>query len=138
MNTMPAAFALLLAMQLVGEVLRRVLHLPLPGPVIGMFLLTLLLVTAGRGWIQPKTEGTAPLPQLSQALITNMGLLFVPAGVGIITEMDVLKQAWLPILAGLFVSTILGLAVTALVMHALSRGSSASESPALDPPETSS
>jgi holin-like protein len=135
---MPAAFALLIAAQLIGEVLRRALHLPLPGPVIGMFLLAVTLVTVGRRWIQPKpdTNAAPPLTQLSNGLITNMGLLFVPAGVGIITEMSVLKQAWLPILAGLLVSTVLGLVVTAGVMHAVSSRSAIGEAQAQDEPET--
>ena len=50
-----------------------------------------------------------------------MGLLFVPAGVGIIAELGVLRREWLAILAGLLVSTVLGLAVTGLVMHHVSR-----------------
>jgi holin-like protein len=50
-----------------------------------------------------------------------MGLLFVPAGVGVIVEFGVLRQNWLPILAGLLLSTILGLIVTGLVMHHVSR-----------------
>jgi holin-like protein len=140
LTTMPAAFALLIAAQLIGEVLRRALHLPLPGPVIGMFLLALTLVTVGRRWIQPRpdTGTTPPLTQLSNGLITNMGLLFVPAGVGIITEMSVLRQAWLPILAGLLVSTVLGLIVTAWVMHAVSRRSSIGEAQTPHQPETPS
>jgi holin-like protein len=135
---MPAAFALLIAAQLIGEVLRRALHLPLPGPVIGMFLLALALVTVGRHWIKPTSDAgeEPPLTQLSQALITNMGLLFVPAGVGIITQMSVLRQAWFPILAGLLISTVLGLIVTGLVMHVISSRSALRESNALDQPET--
>jgi holin-like protein len=37
---MPSAFAILVGLQLVGEVLRQMLHLPLPGPLIGMVLLS--------------------------------------------------------------------------------------------------
>jgi holin-like protein len=44
----------------------------------------------------------------------------VPAGVGIIAELGVLRREWLPILAGLVVSTVLGLIVTGLVMHHVS------------------
>lgn len=117
---MPAAFALLIGAQLAGEILRRSLHLPLPGPVIGMFLLALLLLLRHRD--TGKADAVpAPLAQVAQALITNMGLLFIPAGVGITTEIAILRQAWLPIIAGLIVSTVLGLIVTALVMHHVTR-----------------
>jgi holin-like protein len=50
--------------------------------------------------------------------------------------MSVLKQAWLPILAGLLVSTVLGLVVTAGVMHAVSSRSAIGEAQAQDQPET--
>jgi len=111
---MAAAFALLIACQLIGELLRAALHLPLPGPVIGMLLLTGLLV---RRSVAPE----APLGRVADGLIGNMGLLFVPAGVGIIAQFGLLQQDWLPILAGLVVSTVSGLVVTGLVMHRVSQ-----------------
>jgi holin-like protein len=104
-----------------GEVLRRALHLPLPGAVIGLFLLALALVVRGGS----RKDGVAnQFPQLghtANALIANMGLLFVPAGVGVIAELGVVRQNWLPILVGLVVSTVLGLVVTGYVMHRVCR-----------------
>lgn len=120
---MVAAFALLIACQLIGELLRTALHLPLPGPVIGMVLLTGLLVRRG---VAPE----APLGRVADGLIGTMGLLFVPAGVGIIAQFGLLRQDWLPILAGLVVSTISGLVVTGLVMHHASRVREAAPAPA--------
>ena len=114
---MPTSFLVLVGCQLIGEVLRRALHLPLPGPVIGMLLLATVLAIAGNGSI----EETSKLAQTANALIVNMGLLFVPAGVGVIVEFRVLQQNWLPILAGLLLSTIFGLVVTGLVMHHVNR-----------------
>jgi holin-like protein len=118
---MPSAFAILVGLQLVGEVLRQTLHLPLPGPLIGMFLLTVVLVVRGSAGTSGEHAISPSLQKASNGLIANMGLLFVPAGVGIITEFSVLRHAWLPILVGLLVSTVLGLAVTGLVMHHVSR-----------------
>lgn len=57
------------------------------------------------------------LEQTSEALIRHMELLFVPAGVGLIAEMQVLRSEWMPIAASLIGSTLLSLAVTGLVMH---------------------
>jgi holin-like protein len=118
---MPSAFAILVGLQLVGEVLRQALHLPLPGPLIGMFLLTVVLVARGSAGAAAKHAIPPPLLKAANGLIANLGLLFVPAGVGIIAELSVLRREWLPILAGLLVSTLLGLAVTGLVMHHVSR-----------------
>jgi holin-like protein len=118
---MPSAFVILVGLQLVGEVLSQTLHLPLPGPLIGMFLLTVVLVARGSAGSLAERAIPSSLLKVANGLIANMGLLFVPAGVGIIAEVSVLRHAWLPILVGLVVSTVLGLAVTGLVMHHVSR-----------------
>lgn len=110
---MVEALAALVGAQLLGEVLRQAFHLPLPGPVIGLFLLVTILSARGRT-VDLKTS---QLPNVANAMITNMGVLFVPAGVGIITESHLLREYWLPITAGLILSTVLGLLVTALMMH---------------------
>lgn len=112
---MPFAFLVLILCQLVGELIREVLKLPIPGPVIGMFLLAAILGWRLRG--NPERGIPKPLETLAEGLIANLGLLFVPAGVGIIAEAGLLRQDWLPIIAGLVGSTVLGLAVTGLVMH---------------------
>ncbi len=106
------AFAALIGAQLTGELLRQLFHLPLPGSVIGMFILAIGLLL--RRDIQ---SHSAELTNVANTLITNMGLLFVPAGVGIVAEGDLLRHYWFPILVGLVFSTVLGLLVTGLVMH---------------------
>lgn len=118
---MPLALTLLIGAQLAGEVLRRVLHLPLPGPVIGMFVLAVALVAASRRREADSAASPSPLDNTASTLISNMGLLFVPAGVGIISELNLLRREWLPIVMGLVVSTVLGLVVTGVVMHRVTR-----------------
>lgn len=114
---MPTALLLLLGSQLIGEVLRQLLHVPLPGPVIGMFLLALVLIFGWRG-TKPAQDGNShALVKASNTLIHNMGLLFVPAGVGLISQADLLRAHWLSIVLGLVISTLLGLVVTGLLMH---------------------
>jgi holin-like protein len=117
---MAMSFLILIGCQLIGEVLRRVLQLPLPGPVIGMLLLATVLAIVGNDR-RGNVEDASQLARTANALIANMGLLFVPAGVGVIVEFGVLRQNWVPILIGLFLSTILGLIVTGLVMHHVGR-----------------
>jgi putative effector of murein hydrolase LrgA (UPF0299 family) len=86
-----------------------------------MFILAVALVTCARGWVAPTESAPSSLEKCATTLISNMGLLFVPAGVGIIAELSVLRHEWLPIVAGLFVSTVLGLVVTGVVMHRIMR-----------------
>ena len=118
---MPIALFVLVGCQLVGEILRDTLRVPLPGPLIGMFLLAAVLALDRRGAAAATGEAASPLLTTANALISNMGLLFVPAGVGVIVEIGVLRREWIPILAGLLVSTILGLVVTGLVMNHVTR-----------------
>jgi holin-like protein len=112
---MIVAFLALIACQLAGELVRETLNLAVPGPVIGMFFLTGGLVLR-KGKLDSPTMDKA-IDQTAETLIRHMGLLFVPAGVGVIAEAGLLRQEWLPIFAGLIGSTVLSLAVTGLIMH---------------------
>ena len=116
---MPMAFLVLLGFQLVGEGIRSATHIPLPGPVIGMFLLTVALVARRREG--QDTYLQSDLSNTADRLIRNMGLLFVPAGVGIMAEAPMLRREWAPILAGVVGSTILGVIATGTVMHRATR-----------------
>jgi holin-like protein len=112
---MIVAFLLLISCELAGEVVRQAFNLPIPGSVIGMLFLAAVLAFR-------KDKPDAPaipnaLGETAETLISHMGLLFVPAGVGVIAEAGLLREEWLPIVAGLIGSTILSLAVTGLVMH---------------------
>ena len=83
--------------------------------IVGMLLLAAVLGVRKDRPEAPAIPGA--LARTAESLIGHMGLLFVPAGVGIITEAGLLRAEWLPILAGLIGSTVLSLAVTGLVMH---------------------
>lgn len=110
---MLAALTALIVCQCLGEVLARAAGLPLPGPVVGLVILLGWLITQG---------GPGPeLRSTSNSLLRHLSLLFVPAGVGIVTQLDALAQDWLAILVSVLVSTALGLAVTGLVMQRLDR-----------------
>jgi len=118
---MSTALLALIGCQLIGELMREALALPIPGPVIGMFLLAALLVLDDR-WAKPRNAALrASVDRTAETLISHMGLLFVPAGVGIIAEADLLKREWVPIVAAVVISTLLSIVVTGLVMHAVTR-----------------
>ena len=98
-------------MQSVGELLSRGLHLPFPGPVIGMLLLVLAL-----RW--PVVR--APVAACANFLLSHLSLLFVPVGVGVMTHLGLLGQFGVRMLAVIVLSTWVGLAVTAWVVRAMS------------------
>jgi holin-like protein len=105
-------FALLLGGQLAGELLARALHLPLPGPVLGIGLVLVLLALR---W------GQGMIAAASDVLLGHLSLLFVPVGVGVVTHLDALAAHGLALSAVLLLSTWVGLAVTALVLRVLLR-----------------
>jgi holin-like protein len=110
---------MLLIFQLIGEVAVRALTLPIPGPVIGMFLLYGML----------SVRGSAPesLTRTANGLLSHLSLLYVPAGVGVMVHLALIKREWLAVLLTLVVSTALTLVITALTMRWLvARAASAS------------
>jgi holin-like protein len=106
------ALTILVLCQFAGEVTARSVSLPLPGPVVGLVLLLVWLLARRRA-------PGAGLRQVSGWLLGHFGLLFVPAGVGVITQLDVIEANWLPLLVAIPVSTLLGLLVTGWVMQRL-------------------
>lgn len=110
---MLGALTILLVFQLIGEVLAQLFALPVPGPVIGMALLFAAL--ALRSGPSPELRDTA------QNLLQHLSLLFVPAGVGVMLHFGRIGDEWLPLAAALVGSTLLTIAVTALVLRALMR-----------------
>lgn len=107
------ALALLFSLQLAGEAAARALGLPIPGPVLGMGALFLIL--AIHGGPSEETEATA------QGFLDNLGLLFVPAGVGVTLHLTTAAEEWRAILAAVVVATLVAMAATALVFRWLSK-----------------
>jgi putative effector of murein hydrolase LrgA (UPF0299 family) len=107
----------LLGCELVAEILRQAFALPAPAPVIGLFLLAAGLAARDRSAKACDAARPSVLEKTADGLIANMGLLFVPAGVGVITQIDLLRQSWAPVVVALCGSTLLGLIVTGVVMH---------------------
>jgi len=102
--------AWLLALQSAGELLSRGLSLPFPGPVVGMMLLLLAL-----RWPLVRE----PVAACADFLLAHLSLLFVPVGVGVMTHLSLVSQYGGRMLVVVVLSTLIGMAVTALVLHAL-------------------
>ncbi len=110
---MLAPLTALITCQCLGEVLARAAGLPLPGPVVGLLILL--------GWLIARGGPGPEMRSTSHGLLRHLTLLFVPAGVGVMTQLDALAQDWLTILVAIVVSTTLGVAVTGVLMQRLSR-----------------
>lgn len=101
---------LILICQLTGEIVTGALGLPVPGPVLGMLLLFIFLSVKG--------DVPEDLGSISNALLNNLSLMFVPAGVGVMVHFELLGADVIPLSAAVVGSTVLTIAVTALAMTA--------------------
>ena len=61
------------------------------------------------------------LRQTAETLLQHLSLLFVPAGVGVMLHAARIQAEWPAIVAALVVSTLLTIAVSALVFRLVSR-----------------
>jgi holin-like protein len=102
----------LIALQLIGESIVQVSGLPVPGAIIGLILLYAILVVRG--------DISEEMSRTSGFLLQNLGVLFVPAGVGVIAYLPMIAAQWWIILIVLLVSVCATVAVTGLVATRLS------------------
>lgn len=85
---------------LLGEIVSVALisFVAIPGSVIGMILLFLAL--------HYNLLKLSQVDEVGSWLTDNMAILFVPAGVGLMTNFDVLAESWLQLIVIMFVTTI--------------------------------
>ena len=120
-NRIVLVFTILLACQLAGEVIARLLGLPVPGPVLGMVILFVALAIRGH---VPDDVGV-----VTGGLLQNLSLLFVPAGVGVMLHAGLLVENWLAVSVTLVASVVITIAVTGLAMSWMKRFAAAGDEP---------
>ena len=86
-----------------GKLLQVILHLPIPGSVVGMVLLFIALT---RGWIKE-----SQISLVGDYLLEILSLLFIPAGVGLMLYFDLVKNSLVSLLIILFVSFVFSLVI---------------------------
>jgi holin-like protein len=100
---------ILLGFQGAGELISRLFMLPIPGPVIGLVLLLVFLIRRGKV--------DAPIDTVASALTRHLGLLFVPAAVGVVMFWPQLRTHFWAITIALIVSAAATIAVSAAVLR---------------------
>lgn len=104
-------FSIILVICFIGEGLHRFLNMPIPGNVMGMLLLLIALST---GVIKLKA-----IEEVCEFLLSHLAFFFVPAGVGILACLDVIKGSLFSIITIVLVSTIVIVAVTGIIIQVL-------------------
>ncbi|MGO4937369.1 CidA/LrgA family protein [Fundicoccus sp. Sow4_H7] len=97
----------------IGEMLSILINpwIAIPGSVIGMVLLFLALHNQ---WLKVDQVDT-----VGGFLADNMAILFVPAGVGLMTNFDVLGDIWWQLIIIMFVTSILMMGFVGRIVQAL-------------------
>ena len=103
--------------QLIGEIIQKYFNLPFPGPIIGLILILILLLTVKRlGFF---TNTVDDVTKTAEQLISYLPLLFVPIGVGVIIHLSFIETDLILVLAVIFLSTVATIGFTAFVMEKL-------------------
>jgi len=105
--------AILFCFLAVGEAGAGLAGIPVPGSVLGMLLLAAALRL---GLLRAESVQAA-----ADALLDNLSLLFVPAGVGLMLYFDLPARDWWSLLAALVPSTFLVLAAVGWLQQLLER-----------------
>ena len=106
---------IILFMCFLGEFCNRVLHVPLPGSIIGMILLFICLLT---GIIK-----LSMIEEITKFLLDHLAFFFIPAGVGLLAYTGILKANLIPLLVICIVTTFLVMIVTGCTMELVKRRS---------------
>jgi len=104
---------LLFGVCLVGEMIAALLPIPFPGSVLSMIILFLLLFSRV---IKP-----GQIKELTDFLLKNMGFFFIPAGIGILSCFDRIRDQILPLLAVVLIMSVLVFGATALTVQGVIR-----------------
>lgn len=104
-------FLLLLAYLYAGEGVARLAHIPVPGSVVGMVLLTVS--------IRLRLVSATLARPAAGALLRRMSLFFVPPGVGLMVYFDLLRSEWPAIVGGSIVGAVAVLGVVGRLQQRL-------------------
>lgn len=113
-------FGIIVGVSFLGELLKVLLPFPMPASIYGLLIMFLALCT-----------GIMKLEQVESAadfLVEIMPLMFIPAGVGLMKEWDILSKIWIPFAGIIVVSTIAVMVVTGKVTQRMIKNDKCSTS----------
>ncbi|QZY55617.1 CidA/LrgA family protein [Crassaminicella profunda] len=92
-----------------GEYLHQISNIPIPGSILGMFILfgLLSLKVIKLDWVE----------ECGEFFLKHLAFFFIPSGVALIASLDLLKANWLPLSIIILLSTIIVMGVTGLIVQ---------------------
>jgi len=104
---------IILGIYLLGELLAGLLHLPIPGNILGMMILFVLLCT--------KIVKVDNISNVTNFLLNHLAFFFIPAGVGLMTSIGIIKSTWWQLLIVCLSTTTIIIGVTGIIVQAISK-----------------
>ena len=108
-------FLIILAVSLMGEICKAYLPLPIPASIYGLVFMFIFLLTGFIKLEQVKDAG--------KFLIEIMPVMFIPAGVGLMSSWSVLQSVLLPVSVITVITIFTVMAATGLVSQVIIRKS---------------
>ncbi len=106
-------FLIILAISFIGEILKYIVPLPIPASIYGMVIMFICL--------QTKILKLDDVKSVGKFLIEIMPVMFIPAGVGLLTAWGILKPVCVPIILITVITTVVVMIVTGRVTQAVIR-----------------
>ena len=106
---------IILGIYLLGEFLELSFNLPIPGNILGMIILFVLLCT--------KIVKVDNIGSITDFLLNHLAFFFIPAGVGLMTSIGIIKSTWLQLLIVCLSTTTIIIASTGIIVQSISRKS---------------
>lgn len=100
---------IILGIYLLGEIISNVLMLPIPGNILGMIILFILLYT--------KIVKLEQISNVADFLLNHLAFFFIPAGVGLMSSVGIIKATWLQLLVICIVTTVVIIGITGTVVQ---------------------
>lgn len=98
---------IILGISFIGEILNRVIPLPVPASIYGLIIMLALLMS---GLLK-----TSHIKETSTFLLDAMPIMFIPAAAGIIKYWDIIKPILIPCIIMLLLVTAVVMVVTGVV-----------------------
>lgn len=109
--TLTLGFAILIVIQFFSNCVIKYLHIAFPSPLLGMVILSVLLYF--------KVIPEKFIKNISDLLLNNMALFFIPLFVGIISYTHLIKQNLAPIILTVIFTTFSTMLITAFLVEYL-------------------
>ena len=112
-------FLIILIISFIGEILKEILPLPIPASIYGMVILFVCLLT--------KVIKLEDVRETGKFLIEIMPVMFIPAGVGLMSSWNVLRPLILPVGIITVVTVFTVMAVSGRISQAIIRAGQKNE-----------